>query len=105
MIAPSLLFEKPRKFDEGFLHFIYETSRKGFDCVQIEMYEFLHLVYLLPITVKRIFIHHEIRFVRNYNTLNLFHTDNLNDIISYNQLKAQEIGALNNVSSTNCKCL
>ena len=95
MIAPSPLFEKPRELDEGFLHFIYEISRKGFDCVQIEMYEYLHLVYLLPKTVKRIFIHHEIRFVRNYNTLNLFHTDNLNDIILYHQLKAQEIGALN----------
>lgn len=98
-IAPYPLFEKPHELDEGFLHFIYETSRKDFDCIQIEMYEFLYLVYLLPKTAKRIFIHHEIRFVRNYNTFNLFHTDNLNDIILYNQLKAEEIAALNEYDS------
>lgn len=40
--------------------------------IQVEFYECLQLVYLLPKDAIKVFVQHEIRFVRNQNELDLF---------------------------------
>lgn len=44
----------------------------NFDIIQIEFYELLSLGYLLPPNVKTIFVHHEVRYIRNENEMALF---------------------------------
>ncbi len=92
--AKSLLSESTIQYNPGFLRFVKETSQKGFDVIQAEMYEYLFLGYLFPKNVKRIFIHHELRFVRLQNELTLFHEQGGNDLLAYEQEKASEIAAL-----------
>lgn len=94
-LKKSSSFECPSRLNQGFLNYIYSISRGGFDYIQIEMYEYLYLVYLLPETAKRIFVHHEIRFIRNLNAMKLYEIPDLNNDILYRQLKSVEIGALN----------
>lgn len=47
----------------GFVNGIINAD--SFDYVQVEFYEYLPLVCFLPGTINSIFIHHEIRYVRN----------------------------------------
>lgn len=92
--AKSLLSENAIQYNPGFLKFVKEISGKGFDVIQAEMYEYLFLGYLFPKNVKRIFIHHELRFIRLQNELALFHEPGENDLLAYEQEKASEIAAL-----------
>lgn len=92
--AKSVLDGQFTQYNPGFLKFVEDISRRGFDVVQAEMYEYLFLVYFFPCNVKRIFIHHELRFVRIQNELSLFRQQNGNDILTYEQIKATEISAL-----------
>lgn len=92
--AKSLLSESSIQYNPGFLRFVKEISQKGFDVIQAEMYEYLFLGYLFPKNVKRIFIHHELRFIRLQNELALFHELGENDLLAYEQEKAAEIAAL-----------
>lgn len=97
--AQSLLTDNLVKYNPGFLEFVKDISNRGFDIIQVEMYQFLHLGYILPDNVKRIFIHHELRFVRIKNEMNLFRKLYANDIISYEQIKASEIASLKEYDS------
>lgn len=50
----------------GFISYINDyISEKKIDIIQVEFYGFHSLVYALPLNIKKIFIHHELRFVRN----------------------------------------
>lgn len=64
------------------------------DVVQIEFYQFLHHVHMLPPNVKKIFIHHELRYVRNQRLL-----DGIDLLVSeklmYDSIKKREIDDLN----------
>ena len=71
-------------------------SKYNIDAIQVEFYELLHLVYALPKQIKRIFIHHELRYVRNSLIMNNYNNLNAYDKYKYNRLKAEEIIALNN---------
>ncbi len=82
------------QFPETFHQFVYDTTRKGFDLIQIEFYECLTLVYLLPQEVKKVFVQHEIRYVRNQNAMNLFREITANDILQFNLQKGLEQQAL-----------
>ncbi|MCD8318031.1 MAG: glycosyltransferase family 4 protein, partial [Paraprevotella sp.] len=82
------------QYNPGFQRFVHDISRRGFDIIQVEMYEFLFLGYILPSDVKRIFVHHELRFVRHANEIKLFRTPCDNDILAYEEAKSMEIGAL-----------
>ena len=93
--AESLLSDKLVQYESGFLDFVAQVSRRGFDVIQVEMYEYLYLGYVLPKEVKKVFIHHELRFVRNWNELSLFKEHDYNDLLAYEQSKATEIAALN----------
>lgn len=66
----------------------------GFDAIQIEFYESMPLVYLLPSDITKIYVQHEIRYVRNQNELDLFKQQTPADIYQWNLLKDLELKAL-----------
>lgn len=75
-----------------FLHHVNQVvTEKQADIVQVEFYEYLPLVCALPDNVKKIFIHHELRFVVNELR---FGNDNAS-IFLKRYLKANEINLLN----------
>lgn len=90
----SCLNKQPLEYNKGFLEFIYEVSRKGFDIIQTEFYEHLPLVHYLPEDVYKVFVQHEIRFVRNSNELSLFQKPTVHDYYRLNMLKDLEIQML-----------
>lgn len=92
--AKSLLTRELRQYNPGFLRFVEDVSARGFDVIQVEMYEFLFLGYLLPDNVRRVFIHHELRFIRLQNEMALFREKSGNDLLAFEQAKAAEVAAL-----------
>lgn len=90
----STLFRSTTDLNSGFLEYIYDISRKGFDMVQVEFFEYLPLVYILPDNVRKVFVHHELRFIRNENEMSLFNTVSMFDGIKFNKLKDEEISSL-----------
>lgn len=67
------LKEEIECLDEGFLKHIHDVIKKyNIDIVQTEFNQALSLVNSLPETVKKVFVHHEIRFVRNKLLLTRF---------------------------------
>lgn len=91
----STLYNSSNSLSADFLHYVYEVSRKGFDLIQVEFYEFLELAYVLPEDVNTVFVHHEIRFVRNENESTLFDHLSFYDQYLLNRKKAEELAALN----------
>lgn len=58
--------------DKDFFSYIGElASTSSFDMVQAEFYEMLPLVNYLPDNIRKVFVHHEIRYVRAQNELDL----------------------------------
>lgn len=54
------------RYEDGYLNLITDTIEKeSIDVVQVEFPFMLSLVLWLPNTVKKVFVHHELRFVRN----------------------------------------
>lgn len=90
----SDLYESCQDLDNNFLNYVYIRSRQGFDLVQVEFFEYLPLIYALPDNVKKVFVHHELRFVRCKNELDLFDKIVPNDYIKYERQKDAEIAAL-----------
>ncbi len=57
--------------DKRFHSFLNDIiSKENADIVQIEFFQFLHHVHMLPKNVKKVFVHHELRYVRNQRLLN-----------------------------------
>jgi glycosyltransferase involved in cell wall biosynthesis len=78
-----------------FIRFINRVIReKHADIVQTEFYPYLHLIDYLPSDVKKIFIHHEIRFVRNERFTKRLHLTPKEKALM-ERLKKQEIADLN----------
>lgn len=90
----SCLYQNYPTFSEGYKQYVYEISRKGFDTVQVEFYESLPLVYLLPAEVTKIYVQHEIRYIRSKNELDLFKQQTPEDLYRWNLLKDMELMAL-----------
>ncbi len=90
----STLFRNTSDLNPGFLNYIYNKSREGFDMVQVEFYEYLPLVYVLPDNVRKVFVHHELRFVRNENEMSLFDNQTFMDDITLQKQKDAEIAML-----------
>ncbi|MBR1800288.1 MAG: glycosyltransferase [Bacteroidaceae bacterium] len=93
--ANSNLYRDMNDFTPAFCEYVSEVSRMDFDAIQVEFYEYLHLVYLLPTDTQRIFVHHELRFVRNDNELHLFQHPFATERIMMEREKAMELAALN----------
>lgn len=91
----STLFMVNEDMTSSFMEYVKLISSKGFDIVQVEFYDYLQLVYVLPKTTKKVFVHHELRFVRNENELQFFKHPKFTDHILFEELKWKEIGALN----------
>lgn len=90
----STLFRSTTDLNPGFLEYIYNISREGFDMVQVEFFEYLPLVYVLPENVRKVFVHHELRFVRNENEMSLFNSVSLQDKIKFQKLMDEELSTL-----------
>ncbi len=90
----SMLLSEDNVIDEGFLEYIYNQSRKGYDLIQVEFYQMLPVIYALPSDAETVFVHHELRFVRNENEMSLFTTHQYQDEMTYLKLKDEEIACL-----------
>lgn len=90
----SCLYQNYPTLSEGYKQHVYEVSRKGFDAVQVEFYESLSLVYLLPVEVTKIYVQHEIRYIRSKNELDLFKHQTPEDFYRWHLLKDMELMAL-----------
>lgn len=60
-------FFKP--FPRAYVEYVSAISRLGFDIIQVEFYPLITLGYLLPEDVQTVFVHHELRYVRNENEM------------------------------------
>lgn len=94
----SMLFSEDNVIDEGFLEYIYNQSRNGYDLIQVEFYQMLPVIYALPGDAETVFVHHELRFVRNENEMSLFSTHQYQDEMTYLRLKDEEIACLSRYS-------
>lgn len=93
-VNSNLFHQKNNDLTPAFCEYVREVAAKGFDIVQVEFYEYLPLVYMLPTNCKRVFVHHELRFVRNENELNLLQNPLPTDILILEDEKARELVAL-----------
>lgn len=74
-----------------FVHKVLEEQKA--DVMQVEFFPYLHFVHKLPDTVKKVFVHHEIRYVRNRRLLSQLHLT-ASEKISEEQVKRQELADL-----------
>ncbi len=93
--ANSTLYQRTEDLTPAFCEYVKKISAQDFDVVQVEFYEYLPLVYLLPEKCKKVFVHHELRFVRNENELQFFQHPLATDRLLIEREKAQELTALN----------
>lgn len=87
----STLFNNINLLTPGFLNFVKKVTLKGFEITQIEFYEYLPLVHILPQNTKTVFVHHEIRFIHNENELSVMNDVTPHDRIMLEEEKAKEI--------------
>ena len=81
---------------EGYMTFINQVIRdKSIDLVQLEMMESLPLALSIPDNVKKVFVHHELRFVRNEIRLNAMNVPNCYNHATVEMKRILEIGMLN----------
>ncbi|WP_300729834.1 glycosyltransferase [uncultured Bacteroides sp.] len=91
----TVLFESTyNQLPKQYLEYVAEISRKGFDFIQVEFYELVSLGYILPQEAETIFVHHELRFIRNENELSLFPAPTPLDRMCYEVAKNYERDAL-----------
>lgn len=82
-------------FSEDFLRYVHEIiSKHSISIVQVEMPWVMSIVLGLPQSVKKVFVHHELRFVRNELELKTY-GENLYRRAAVELNKIQEIGLLN----------
>ncbi len=82
--------------DERYIDFIENVVRSNpFDMVQVDFFELINLVNILPDNLKRVFIHHEIRFVRAEQELVLMQKQSPLDIYFLKNIKSAELQYLN----------
>lgn len=88
---------KPYGFDlsDKFVRFVEKVLKDiQADIMQIDFYPFLGLAKMIKTDVRKLFIHHEIRYMRNKRMLSQLGL-NAEDIPLYNRIKEQEINDLN----------
>jgi len=89
---------KEINYQPEFLKYVLEVISSGhFDIVQTEFYNAIDLVYIIPDNVKKVFVQHEIRYVRNQL---LFNDEASADLLFLmKRQKYKEIQAMNNYDS------
>ena len=77
------------------LDFIADVCKtKKFDFIQVEYYDSISLVHLLPENAKKVFVHHELRYIRNEREMNLYKNVSNYDRYLYNLYKEYELSTL-----------
>lgn len=74
-------------------------EKESIDIVQCEFANQLNIVEIIPSNIKKVFIHHEIRFVRIAQFMLEQHLNGDYYKVLYNNLKQEEIGLLNKFDS------
>lgn len=93
--AMSTVFNGVSNLDNGYIEYVREEAASGkYDLVQVEFYELLQLVYALPKNIRKVFVHHEIRFIRSENEMNLFDVQTITARTKLEQEKGIELNAL-----------
>lgn len=90
----TLINLRPVELDYGYCEFVQKVSGQGFDLVQTEFNGLIDLCYYLPDNVTKVFVHHELGFIRRENELSLLGTPTFEDWARYRQEKDMEISAL-----------
>ena len=90
----SVLFANYTDLNDGFLQYVSDIARSGFDLIQVEFYEYLPLISVLPAEVQKVFVHHELRYIRNQNEMSLFNKIRPTDKMRFENLKDMEIAML-----------
>lgn len=80
--------------EEGYCEYVRKIALLGFDIIQVEFYELISLAYWLPEDVDTVFVHHEIRYVRNEREISLFKKIADHDRVLARQAKGFELAAL-----------
>lgn len=83
-----------REFNEKFVDYVAKVANSGFDIIQIEFFELIALGYVLPKNVQTVFVHHELRYIRNENEMSLFKQVKPDDLMHYRIAKDFEWSAL-----------
>lgn len=92
LIKDKYLSFSINQINEEFILFMTALfEKKSFDIIQLEFFETLSLLPSLPLNVKKIFIHHEIRAKRN----EFFNPDNAYSQYLNKVMKLNEISLLN----------
>lgn len=88
------------RVNSGFGNFIQELIREhDIDTVEIEFANSLALVDMLPANVRKVFVHHEIRFVRVAEFMRQENLDSDFFKHRYEDIKAEEVAHLNKFDS------
>lgn len=80
--------------ESGYAQYICLVIKQGYDIIQVEFYELISVGYLLPENVQTIFVHHELRYVRNANEMSLFEEMTDEDRMLFSVAKDYERAAL-----------
>ena len=90
IIKPYGIYFPPR-----FINFINNIiTKENIDTIQVEFYPCLDLINYINVKVQKIFVHHEIRFVRNKRYLASFQLSEKEKEL-FNKIKTKEINDLN----------
>ena len=91
----SLLTNRDYYLTEGFVRHVENIShREKYDFIQVEFYEFLPLYMILPKDSFKIFVHHELRFIRLDNELGLFRDPTLSEKLQVERIRLTELSML-----------
>ena len=83
-----------KELDVDYIKYVTEVATYGFDIIQVEFYKLISLGYLLPSNTQTIFVHHEIRYIRNENEMQLLPRITKSDQFIYHIAKDFERFAL-----------
>ena len=82
------------ELDRDYCKYIQAIAKSGFDIIQVEFYELISLSYWLPEDVKTVFVHHEVRYIRNECEMKLFQEITEDDRVQFRMAKGFELAAL-----------
>lgn len=83
-----------KPFPKAYVEYVSDISRRGFDIIQVEFYPLITLGFLLPKDVQTVFVHHELRYIRNENEMECLTHVTDEDKMLYGIAKDMEKAAL-----------
>lgn len=84
------------EYDNDFLEFINSIiKQEKIEIVQTEFLDSISLVYALPENVKKVFVQHEIGYIRNALLLKEMKSDQMIDKYHFEKLKSFEVSTMN----------